>query len=265
MRRRFRLDLEYDGTDFAGFQIQGKGERTIQGVLEQTIARLSRVETVRVQGAGRTDSGVHASGQVAHFDSEWRIPPERMAVALNVALPPDLVVRRARLVPPDFHARYDASGRTYRYVFLNRAAPSALLGRFAFHVSSALEIASMRAAAERLIGVHDFAAFGQPDTPGKSTVRDVRRIDFRVRRDCILVTVCGNAFLRSQVRAFMGTLLAAGKGTLSSDAVTEILESRDRAQCPAVAPARGLCLARVDYDGTRTRKYSDENLFGQAE
>ena len=123
---RFRLTLEYDGTDFAGFQLQGKGERTVQGTLEATLARLTG-ETIRIHGAGRTDAGVHATGQVAHFDSEWRIPTERMARVLSGALPDDLVVRDARLAEmPDFHARYSATSRTYRYVILNREAPSAL-------------------------------------------------------------------------------------------------------------------------------------------
>jgi tRNA pseudouridine38-40 synthase len=264
--RTFRLLLEYDGTDFAGFQLQGRGERTVQGVLEAALARLSGGEACRIHGAGRTDAGVHALGQVAHFASAWPIPPGNLAVALNGALPRDLVVRAADLAQPGFHARYDATERVYRYVILNRAAPSALLGRFALHVRERLGWEAMRAAARHLEGVHDFAAFGRPDAPGKSTVRAVRRVDVRPWKDCLLVTVAGNAFLRQMVRSFVGALLAVGRGALRPDDVIAIRNGRDRALCPPVAPAHGLCLVRVEYGGTRTpRTRENENLFGQAE
>ena len=244
--------MEYDGTDFAGFQLQGKGERTVQGVLEEAVRRLSGGAS-RVHGAGRTDAGVHALGQVAHFETTWPIPPDSLTLALNGALPRDLVVRWAGLAPPGFHARYAATARVYRYVILNRLAPSALLGRFALHVPRPLRVAAMQAAGAQLVGTHDFAAFGRPDAPGKSTVREVARVDVRSWRDCVLVTVRGNAFLRQMVRAFVGTLLAAGRGALTPGDIHAILESRDRALCPPVAPAHGLCLVRVEYGGTRFR------------
>lgn len=250
---RIRLTLEYDGTDFAGFQLQGRGERTVQGTLEATLNRLTGGSAdIRVHGAGRTDAGVHALGQVAHFDvPEWRIPVERTALVLNGALPDDLVVRDARILDEGFHARYSATSRTYRYVVLNRAAPSAMLGRFATHVREPLDAGVMRATAAGLVGTHDFASFGQPDAPGKSTVRIVTRVDVRPWKDCLLITVQGNAFLRQMVRSFVGTLLEAGRGRIGPRDVITIRESRDRAACPPVAPARGLCLVRVGYAGTR--------------
>lgn len=248
--RTFRLVLEYDGTDFAGFQLQGKGERTVQGVLETAIERLAG-QPSRVHGAGRTDAGVHATGQVAHFESSWRVPPDKLAAALNAELPRDLVVRRADHAPAGFHARYSATSRTYRYVVLNRPAPSALLGRFALHMTRALDVGAMRAAGARLIGTQDFAAFGRADAPNKSTVREVTNVDVRAWRDCVLISVRGNAFLRSMVRAFVGTLLKAGTRTLTPGDVDNLLESRDRAVCPPLAPAHGLCLVRVAYDGAR--------------
>ena len=258
---RYRLTLEYDGTDFAGFQLQGKGERTVQGALESVLARLTGEQIgPRVHGAGRTDAGVHALGQVAHFDSAWPVPVGRMARVLNGALPHDLRVRDARIAEPEgFHARFDATGRTYRYVILNREAPSALLGRFALHVRDPLDVEAMGAAAGRLVGAHDFAAFGRPDAPGKSTVRRVTRLDVRRRRDCILITVEGNAFLRQMVRSFVGTLLAVGRGQITPGGVSDILRSRDRAACPPVATARGLCLVRVRYDGTRFESESEDD------
>lgn len=254
---RFFLTLEYDGTEFAGFQIQGKGERTVQGTLEAAIERLSGSFS-RVHGAGRTDAGVHATRQMAHFDSDWRVPVERMSLALNGTLPRDLVVKSACVVSDQFHARYSASARVYRYVILNRAAPSALLGRYALHIREALNVEAMRQAAAELVGTHDFATFGLPDAPGKSTVRWVTDVRVRPWKDCILITVRGNAFLRQMVRAFVGTLLMAGQGRLTADAVRRIRESRDRAECPPVAPAQGLCLVRVEYGGQRPRLNDEE-------
>ncbi|MDX1931398.1 MAG: tRNA pseudouridine(38-40) synthase TruA [Capsulimonadales bacterium] len=276
--QRVRLTLEYDGTEFAGFQLQGKGERTVQGVLETAIERLSGVPT-RLHGAGRTDAGVHAWGQVAHFDTEWTIPESRIAAALNSVLPSDLSVRDGRRAEPGFHARYDATARVYRYTVLNRVNPSALLTRYAWHVREPLDPAAMRAAAGELTGTYDFAAFGTPDAPGKSTVRRVDRLSVTPRKDCLLITVRGNAFLRQMVRAFVGTLVQAGSGRITPEWVRSLRESGDRARCPGIAPPHGLCLVKVEYDGSRNRRelteLSDhieksqetdhEDLFGEAE
>jgi len=238
----------------------------VQGTLEGAIQRLSG-EFSRVHGAGRTDAGVHALGQVAHYETAWPVPADKVAIALNGALPADLVVRRGSEAEPDFHARYSATARVYRYVVLNRAAPSALLGRFALHVRESLDVAAMRAAAAELVGMHDFAAFGQPDAPGKSTVREVYSVGVRTYRDCVFITVRGNAFLRQMVRSFVGTLLLAGQGKVTAGEVRAIRESTERARCPNVAPAHGLCLVRVEYSGNRQRfelRDHHENVFGQA-
>jgi tRNA pseudouridine38-40 synthase len=238
----------------------------VQGTLEAAIQRLSG-EFSRVHGAGRTDAGVHALGQVAHFETGWAVPTDKVAMALNGALPPDLVVRDGREAEPGFHARYSATARVYRYVVLNRSAPSALLARFALHVREPLDMAAMRAAAAELVGTRDFAAFGQPDAPGKSTVREVQTVNLRPYRDCVFITVRGNAFLRQMVRSFVGTLLLAGRGGLTACEVRAIRESGDRARCPSVAPAHGLCLVRVEYSGTRQRfeqGTNHENVLGQA-
>jgi tRNA pseudouridine38-40 synthase len=189
---------------------------------------------------------------VVHCRSAWLIPPEKLARALNGRLPPDLVVRAASEArEPGFHARFSATARVYRYVFLNRAAPSALVGRYSWHVADGLDVRAMRAAAEVLAGTHDFAAFGQPQGPDKSTVRRLSRLEVRAWKDCVFLTVRGNAFLRQMVRAIAGTLALAGLGKLGPDEIAAIRDSRDRSRCPAVAPARGLCLVRVEYDGVR--------------
>lgn len=255
--RVLRLDLEYDGTDFAGFQLQAKGERTIQGELENAIRRLSG-DLCRVHGAGRTDAGVHALGQVAHFETDWAIPVVHLPRALNGELPDDLVVKRAQVAEPGFHSRFSATRRTYRYVILNRDRPSALLGRFAHHLREPLDLEAMRTAAAELTGTHDFATFGHAAAPGKSTIRYMERIDVRRWKDCVLVTVRGNAFLRQQMRSMIGTLLLAGRGKLTADQVAAIRDRRDRVYCPPIAPARGLCLVHVDYTGQRiTTKWTD--------
>lgn len=250
---RVRLLLEYDGTDFAGFQAQGQGERTVQGELEAALTRITGAEKLRVHGAGRTDAGVHALGQVAHFDVDWKISEDKIAGALNANLPRDISVRKAEQAEQEFHARYSATSRTYRYAILNRRQPSALLTRYVWHVAKPLEPTAMQEAGRMLCGVHDFATFGQPDMPGKSTERFVERITVCPLRNeaCLLITVKGNAFLRQMVRSLVGTLVQVGQGRLSVEAVRELLEAKDRQVCPPIAPARGLCLVRVGYDGQR--------------
>jgi tRNA pseudouridine38-40 synthase len=247
---RVRLTLEYDGTDFAGFQLQ-RGERTVQGELEAALTQITGVETIRIFGAGRTDAGVHALGQVAHFDVNWKISEEKIGRALTAYLPPDISVRKAEYVEQEFHARFSATSRTYRYAILNRPQPSALLTRYVWHVTKPLRVERMQEAARVLCGTHDFATFGQPDTRGKSTIRFVDRIVVRPWGPCLLVTVRGNAFLRQMVRSLVGTLVHVGQERLSVDGVSELLSVCDRRACPPIAPARGLCLVRVSYDGQR--------------
>lgn len=244
--RRLRLLVEYDGTEFAGFQLQGQGERTVQGVLEAALRRASGTE-IRVHGAGRTDAGVHATGQVAHIETAWAVPAEALPYALLTHLPRDVAVKAAEEADDRFHARFSATARVYRYVIRNRREPSAILGRYSHWVREPLDIDAMRAGAKHLVGGLDFGAFGQPDAPGKTTVRRVSHVRVQTWKDCVLITVRGNAFLRQMVRSFVGTLLAVGLGKIAADDVRVIRESGDRAACPPVAPARGLCLVRVEY------------------
>ena len=256
--RRFRLLVEYDGTDYAGFQTQeSDGLRTIQAELEKAIRRKGG-ETRRVSAAGRTDAGVHATGQVVHFDTGWRIPAERLVWALNGDLPPDIRVRDAVEVDETFHARFSATAREYRYTILNRESPSALAARFTWNVRFPLDIEAMADAARELTGTHDFAAFGAPDLPGKSTVRHVHKIGIVRRGELVRIGVRGNAFLRQQVRALVGVLEQVGLGKLDREGVAKVRDSRDRTKAPAIAPAQGLTLTRVDYSGTRM---AGANLF----
>ena len=254
--RRFRLTVEYDGTDYAGFQWQPSPLRTVQAELETAIAKVSGV-TMRVHGAGRTDTGVHALGQVVHFDTDWAIPVERIAFAINGELPRDIVVRNAKIVDTSFHARFSATSRTYRYTLWKGEQRSAIFDRFAWHIRLPLDTPAMRRAAAELTGTHDYATFGLPDEPGKSTLRHMDGWEFDERDRFLHLTVRGNAFLRSQVRAFIGTLVSVGLGKLNIADVVRIRDSRDRVFCPTIAPARGLTLLRVRYDGTRWTHFGE--------
>ncbi|HXG25769.1 MAG TPA: tRNA pseudouridine(38-40) synthase TruA [Candidatus Binatia bacterium] len=238
--KRYRATVEYDGTEFAGFQIQ-EGARTVQGELEAALARLSGGKRVVVQGAGRTDAGVHATGQVIAFTYPGRLSAEALTDALNGSLPPDVAVRDLRRVPPGFNPRYAARYREYRYSIWN-GPRSPLRERTALWVRTGLDVAAMARAAEAFEGRHDFSAFGGVDP---QPVRTVHRI--RVRRDGSMITidVRADAFLRGMVRRIVAVLLAVGKGKLEASAVPGLLTAGKPALGGAAAPARGLCLRRV--------------------
>jgi tRNA pseudouridine38-40 synthase len=242
--RHFRATVAYDGTDFLGFQLQSSG-RTIQGVLENALAQVTQA-TVRVVGAGRTDSGVHARGQVIAFGSDWRHQVEELQRALNAVLPPDVVVLELGLAAEGWHPRFSALRRHYRYTVLNQPWRSPLDRRYAHHVAKPLDLQAMRSGAGALVGVHDFAAFGQP-TQGESTVREVYDALWRQDGPWFTFDVVGNAFLRGMVRCLVGALLRVGAGFWPVERVAEVLESCDRAQAAPPAPACGLCLMRVEY------------------
>lgn len=243
--RCFMVTLEYDGTDFAGFQFQ-VGQRSVQEAVEQAIYRLTGQE-VRVSGAGRTDAGVHALGQVVGFRCETRIPIDRMALALNSALPRDVAAVKVAEVGERFHARFSARSRAYAYVILNRPLPSAVFRRYTMHCPQPLDVEAMRAAAEQMVGTHDFRAWANSTHETATTIRRVMRCSVRTAKSFILVQVEANGFLRGMVRNVVGTLVEVGAGKRAPAEISEITESRDRALAGPCAPARGLCLVRVRY------------------
>ena len=247
--RRLKLTVEYDGTDFRGYQVQGQGERTVQSVLGQAVSTLTSRDEVILHGAGRTDVGVHALGQVVSFETESALPTERWAIALNSLLPRDIAVARVEEAAADFHARFSARQRTYGYLIWTRRTRSAIWGRYSLHCRRPLDAALMRQAAAPLLGAHDFASFARAGgNPGRTTTRDLYRLSVRPMRNGLLVTVTANGFLRSMVRNLVGGLIMVGAGDLPPAALTEILALRDRARNP-IPPAapQGLCLLRVDY------------------
>jgi len=238
--KRFRATVEYDGTEFAGFQLQ-RNARTVQGELETALARLSGGTRQPVDGAGRTDAGVHASGQVIGFTYPGRLTPDELTEALNGLLPPDVAVRDVRRAAGTFHPRYAARYREYRYTIWD-GPRSPLLERSALQVRGPLDTEAMARAATAFEGRHDFSAFGAADP---QPVRTVHRI--RVRRTGSLVTidVRADAFLRGMVRRIVATLLAVGTGKLEASAVGDLLAAGRPALDGAAAPAHGLCLRRV--------------------
>jgi tRNA pseudouridine38-40 synthase len=238
--RRFRATVEYDGTEFAGFQAQLKA-RTVQGELEAALARLSGGDRQPVMGAGRTDAGVHATGQVIAFTYPGRLSVEALTDALNGTLPPDVAVRDLRRAPAGFNPRYAARYREYRYSIWN-GPRSPLRERTALWVRQELDVAAMARAATALEGRHDFSAFGGADP---QPVRTVHRIRVRRTGPAVTIDVRADAFLRGMVRRIVATLLAVGKGTLDAPAVAGLLTAGTPALRGAAAPARGLCLRRV--------------------
>jgi tRNA pseudouridine38-40 synthase len=243
--RCFKATVEYDGTELHGFQYQ-VGQRTVQGDLESALEVLTGSE-VRVHGAGRTDAGVHALGQVVGFRAETRIPIERIPAAMNSLLARDIRVVGAEEVDETFHARFSARSRTYVYVLLNREHPSAVFGRYCWHVAGALDVEAMAEGAHRLQGTRDFRAWANETREVESSVREVKRCAVRPVRGFVLVRVEANAFLRGMVRNIVGTLVQIGQGKRRPEEIDEITASLQRENAGPSAPAQGLCLVRVLY------------------
>ena len=250
---RYRALVEYDGTDFAGFQLQ-PGRRTVQGALEAALAHLSGGTRLPVDGAGRTDAGVHATGQVIAFSYAGPLSADELTASLNGLLPPDVAVRNVRRATRDFQPRYAARYREYRYTVWN-GPRSPLRERTSFRVRTRLDAGAMARAGQAFIGRHDFSAFGGVDPQPIRTVLAVR-----VRRDgdVITIDIRANAFLRGMVRRMVAALIAVGQGKIEETAVSAALAGRRPALAGAAAPARGLCLRRVVL-GRRQERTSGEH------
>ncbi len=241
-----RLVLEYDGTEFDGWQVQAAG-RTVQGELEAALAAIVG-RPVRVVGAGRTDAGVHAEGQVASGVLETALDAETLQRALDAHLPRDLAVVGLDWAPPGFHALRDARGKLYRYAVWNGCTRSPLRARRAAWVRSPLDVAPMAAAAEGLLGTHDFAAFQTAGSDVRTTVRSLTRLEVSGKRGGeIRFDVEGSGFLRHMVRNLVGSLLEVGRGRREPGWIAAVLAGCDRRAAGPTAPARGLTLVRVDY------------------
>lgn len=250
---RLRLDIQYEGTDFHGWQAQRTGARTVQGDLQLALARVAGGRDGAagapsvIHGAGRTDAGVHALGQVAHVDVEKDLAPATWLRALNANLGRDVRVVAAEEVGADFHARKSAVNKLYQYRVWTAAVVSPFERRYVAHAPRAHDVGRMRSAASILVGRHDFEAFTVADRETSTTVRDLRRLDVDVSGAVMTISAEADGFLRAMVRTLAGVLLAVGDGRMSVDAVARALESGRRDLAGATAPAAGLTLVRVDY------------------
>jgi tRNA pseudouridine38-40 synthase len=243
--RRLRLGVQYDGTDFAGWQRQ-ENAPSVQAAIEDALAEMTGTKTF-LRGAGRTDAGVHALGQVAHFDTESQIPLHGFQRGLNSMLPRSIAITSVEEAAPDFDARFSARGKLYRYTIWNGSARAPLIDRYAWHVGRHLDIGAMQAAAAQLVGKHDFSAFRAADCERKTTERTLSRVGVTRDGDLVTIEVEGDAFLKNMVRIITGTLVHVGWGKLRPEDVARILASRDRTLAGQTAPPQGLSLVRVHY------------------
>lgn len=238
--------ISYDGTNYCGWQIQINGI-TVEEVINRELSSLLG-EKIAVIGASRTDSGVHAIGNVAVFDTETRIPAEKISFALNQRLPDDIRIQKSEEVAEDFHPRYCNSTKTYEYKILNRNFPDPLNRLYTHFVYMPLNVEKMKEAADYIVGEHDFASFCSAGSQVKTTTRTVYTLDVTKENDIINIRISGNGFLYNMVRIIVGTLLKVGLGVYPPEHVKEIIEAKDRYQAGPKAPAKGLTLVGIEYE-----------------
>jgi tRNA pseudouridine38-40 synthase len=244
---RYKLLIEYDGTPFSGWQVQTSATLTVQGALEAAAEAICGVP-IRVHGAGRTDAGVHALGQVAHCDIPKDLVPGRFRDGMNAHIRPHPVgVLSADIVPDDFEARFSAIKRHYIYRITNRRANLAVDAGRVWRVPQRLDVAAMSEAAKRLLGRHDFTTFRDTECQAKSPVRTLDQLDVNQDGEAITIRTSARSFLHSQVRSMVGSLVWVGNGRWSADDLANALAAKDRSACGIVAPPDGLYLAQVDY------------------
>jgi tRNA pseudouridine38-40 synthase len=243
--RNIKLTIEYDGTNYVGWQYQPNGV-SVQQVMEEALATILK-ESVRINSSGRTDSGVHARGMVASFRTDKLIPLKAFSDGLNSILPTDIAVREAAEMSPDFHPRIDALGKHYRYTILNSARRSPLKRFMSWQVRGELDMEAMRKAASHFVGEKDFAAFRAAKCCAKTTVRRIDSIEIYSKNDFIIFDVRGNGFLRNMVRIIVGTLVEVGRGGMSPDGMPALFEGCGREKSGVTAPPQGLCLMEVFY------------------
>ena len=244
--KRIKLTIAYDGTNYCGWQIQPNGI-TVEEVLNKTISKLTG-EEILIIGASRTDSGVHAMGNVAVFDTDTTIPADKIGIALNQRLPDDIVIIKSEEVDPDFHPRYCDCSKTYEYHIINTRIPIPTERLTNYFVSYNLNIDHMRQAASYLVGEHDFASFCNVRTDVESTVRTIYSLDILTDGNKITIRITGNGFLYNMVRIIVGTLIRVGRGFYTPEKVKEILEAKDRKAAGVTAPAHGLILKEIHHD-----------------
>ena len=244
--KRIKLTIAYDGTNYCGWQVQPNGI-TVEEVINKALSKMTG-EEILVIGASRTDSGVHAMGNVAVFDTNTTIPPEKIGIALNQRLPEDIAITKSEEVPLDFHPRYCDCSKTYEYHIINTRIPVPTKRFTNYFVSYELDIDKMREAASYLVGEHDFVSFCNVRTDVENTVRTITALDILTNGNEITIRITGNGFLYNMVRIIVGTLIRVGRGFYEPGKVKEILEAKDRKAAGVTAPAHGLMLMEINYN-----------------
>ncbi|MBT2689953.1 tRNA pseudouridine(38-40) synthase TruA [Bacillus sp. ISL-47] len=244
--QRFKCIVTYDGTHFAGYQIQ-PNKRTVQGELERALKKLHKGEDIKVTASGRTDAGVHARGQVIHFDSPLNIPDEKWEIALNSLLPDDVAVIGAARAAEDFHVRFDAKGKEYRYFVHLSSRRDPFKRHYAYQFPFALNVDSMKKAAAGLVGTHDFTSFCSAKTEVQDKVREIQEIEVFEEGDMLIFRFKGTGFLYNMIRILVGTLLEVGSGERDPNSMTAVIEEKNRSAAGKTAPPQGLYLWKVFY------------------
>lgn len=248
--RKLKLTIEYDGTGYVGWQRQPNGI-SVQGCVEEALNRVSG-EIIKVVSSGRTDAGVHAREMVAHFEYNGDLPMTAFREGVNRYLPADIVITEAIEADPDFHARYSALAKMYRYSILQGDVRSPLHGRYSWHVKRPLDLDAMRSAARRLVGRHDFSAFRSSGCDAATTVRRIMSVEMGKDGRMLHIDIVGDGFLRNMVRVIVGTLVEIGVGKRGPQDISMLLEMGRRTRSGVTAPPHGLCLVKVWYDGLPT-------------
>lgn len=262
MLRRIRLITEYDGTNYVGWQVQPNGI-SVQYEIERALKEIT-CSDIRVSASGRTDSGVHALAQVAHFDTDTRIPGDKFAFALNAHLPQDIRILNSSDVDSDFHSRFSVIRKHYRYIIRLSEHNSAFTRSYALHIHAPLDMDKIITAASLFLGEHDFLAFKSSGTHIKDTVRTIMKSEWTRDGDYLIYDVCGSGFLYNMVRIMVGTMLDIGRCTIPIENIEKALLTRDRSYAGATAPAHGLYLARVEYsDGFDTESITNGGHYGR--
>ena len=243
--RNIKLTIEYDGTGYHGWQVQAD-VRTIQGIIEGKLSQITG-EQVRLIASSRTDTGVHALGQVANFKTHSFLDAQSFLKALNSLLPEDIRVKDVEEVDETFHARFSAKGKIYEYRILHGGAPSPFLRHFSWFVPGRLDLGRMRKAAMKLVGRHDYSSFCTAGSMHTTPIRDIYEVTVGRREGLVVIRIEANAFLRQMVRNIVGTLVEVGRGRMTPSQFGDILEARDRRKAGIAAPAQGLFLVRVNY------------------
>jgi len=246
--RNIRMEIEYDGTNYCGWQIQSRNfsKKSIQQVLEQTLKKILH-EKVKLIASGRTDAGVHAQGQVANFYSKSIIPLEKLQRSLNALLPDDIVVKKVALAPLDFHARFQAKSKLYRYTIINRNVPSVFMRQQALFYPYPLNLKLMRQEAKALLGRHNLKAFQAAGKKEKSTTKEIKYISIQKNNDIITIDIEADGFLHHMARNIVGTLIEIGRGRFPKGTIKQLLKLKDRKKAGPTAAACGLCLMKVNY------------------